>query len=60
VRPRRDFQALEERRQQAAKLFGGGEILASVARTLQVSRQSVSPTLTTGGSFCRFSAISYR
>jgi transposase len=42
VRPRRDFQALEERRQQAAKLFGGGEILASEARTLQVSRQSVS------------------
>lgn len=42
VRPRRDFQALEDRRKQAAKLFRTGEILASVARILQVSRQSVS------------------
>jgi transposase len=42
VRPRRDFQALEDRRKQAAKLFRAGEILASVARILQVSRQSVS------------------
>lgn len=42
VPPRRDFRALEERRKQAAKLFRGGEILASVARALQVSRQSVS------------------
>lgn len=42
VRPRRDFQALEQRRQQAAKLFQRGEILASVARVLKTSRQSVS------------------
>lgn len=42
VRPRRDFQALENRRKQAAKLFRAGEILASVARALKVSRQSVS------------------
>ena len=42
VRTRRDFQALEDRRKQAAKLFRGGEILASVARLLRVSRQSVS------------------
>ena len=42
LRPRRDFQALEERRQRAAKLFRAGEMLASVARLLEVSRQSVS------------------
>lgn len=42
VRPRRDFQALEGRRKQAARLFAGGEIMAKVARLLQVSRQSVS------------------
>lgn len=42
VRPRRDFQGLEERRRQAAKLFRAREVLASVARTLWVSRQSVS------------------
>ena len=42
VPPRRDFQALEDRRRRAAQMFGGGERLASVARTLQVSRQSVS------------------
>ena len=42
VRPRRDFQALEERRRQAAKFFRAGEVLASVARALRVSRQSVS------------------
>ena len=42
VRPRRDFQGLEERRRQAAKRFRAGEILASVARSLRVSRQSVS------------------
>jgi len=42
VRPRRDFQGLEERRRQAAKRFRAGEILASVARGLRVSRQSVS------------------
>lgn len=38
----RDFQALEQRRRQAARLFAKGESsLASVARQLQVSRQSV-------------------
>lgn len=42
VRPRRDFQALEDRRKQAARLFRAGESLASVARALRVSRQSVS------------------
>ena len=42
VRPRRDFRALEGRRKQAAKFFRAGEILASVARALRVSRQSVS------------------
>ncbi len=42
LRPRRDFQALEERRQQAAKLFRSGESPAFVARALHVSRQSVS------------------
>lgn len=41
VRPRQDFQALEARRLQAAKLFRAGAILASVARCLLVSRQSV-------------------
>jgi transposase len=40
--PRRDFGALESRRKQAARLFGLGKIQAVVARTLQVSRQSVS------------------
>ena len=42
VRARRDFQALQQRRKQAARLFGVGERLAAVARRLQVSRQSVS------------------
>jgi len=42
TRPRRDFQALEKRRRQAAKLFQKGERLASVARMLNASRQSVS------------------
>jgi transposase len=38
----RDFQALEQRRRQAARLFAKGETsLASVARQLKVSRQSV-------------------
>lgn len=41
-RPRRDFQGLENRRKQAAKLFSAGVIMAAVARTLQASRQSVS------------------
>ena len=42
IRPRRDFQALESRRRRAARLFGLGQLQALVARTLQVSRQSVS------------------
>ena len=42
VAARRDFQALEQRRRQAARLFVAGEIMAEVARTLRVSRQSVS------------------
>lgn len=42
VRARRDFQGLERRREQAAGLFAAGERLASVARKLRVSRQSVS------------------
>ena len=42
VRARRDFQALEQRRKRAARLFGVAERLATVARRLQVSRQSVS------------------
>lgn len=42
VRPRRDFPALESRRQQAARFFRLGKPQAFVARTLQVSRQSVS------------------
>jgi transposase len=42
VPQRRDFQALERRRKQAARLFAAGKlILASVARELKVSRQSV-------------------
>src|SRR5439155_466217 len=40
--PRRDFQGLARRRQQAARLFAAGKlILASIARELKVSRQSV-------------------
>jgi len=42
VTPRRDFHALALRRRQAARLFAAGEIMAEVARTLRVSRQSVS------------------
>ncbi len=42
MRPRRDFQALENRRKQAAKLFRAGQRLAWVARELKSSRQSVS------------------
>ena len=43
VRPRRDFQGLEHRRKQAARLFAAGTlILAAIARQLKVSRQSVS------------------
>ncbi len=40
--PRRDFQALAQRRRHAARLFAGGQLLlAAIARRLQVSRQSV-------------------
>jgi transposase len=42
VRPRRDFEAMEERRKRAAKLFARGVSQADVARELDVSRQSVS------------------
>jgi transposase len=43
VRPRRDFQQLEQRRKRAAQLFEAGKLsLADIARELQVSRQSVS------------------
>lgn len=42
VAPRRDFQALEVRRQQAARWFAAGqETQGSIARRLGVSRQSV-------------------
>src|SRR5437016_729391 len=42
VPPRRDFQGLARRRKQAARLFAAGKlILASIARELKVSRQSV-------------------
>jgi transposase len=42
VPPRRDFQGLERRRKQAARLFAAGKlILAAIARELKVSRQSV-------------------
>ena len=42
-RQRRDFEAMAQRRKQAARLFAAGKmILAGIARELQVSRQSVS------------------
>jgi transposase len=41
-RPRRDFEALEQRRKQAARMFASGKIQATVAAMLEVSRQSVS------------------
>lgn len=41
-RPRRDRQALEDRRKEAARLFRQGFSQADVARELEVSRQSVS------------------
>lgn len=41
-RPRRDFEGMEKRRLQAARLFGEGKSQAEVARVLEVSRQSVS------------------
>jgi transposase len=43
VRPRRDFQALEQRRKRAARYFEAGKLsLAEIARELKASRQSVS------------------
>lgn len=43
IAPRRDFSQLEKRRKQAGRLFAAGRmILADIARTLKVSRQSVS------------------
>ena len=42
IRPRRDFKALEARRQQAARAFERGQAQAEVAHQLEVSRQSVS------------------
>ena len=43
ISQRRDFQALEQRRKRAARLFAAGKmILAAIARELKVSRQSVS------------------
>jgi transposase len=42
VRPRRDFQALEQRRMRAAELFRRGRRPAEVARELGVSIQSAS------------------
>lgn len=41
-RPRRDFKGMERRRVQAARLFRAGKKQAEVARSLRVSRQSVS------------------
>jgi len=42
-RARRDFRTLEQRRRRAARLFSAGRLIpASIARRLQVSRQSVS------------------
>jgi len=42
VRPRRDFQAMEERRMRAADLFRRGVIPAEIARQLGVTHQVVS------------------
>src|ERR1035438_2743983 len=43
VRPRRDFQELEQRRKRAGRYFEAGKLsLAEIARKLSVSRQSVS------------------
>jgi transposase len=42
VRQRRDFDALQQRRRKAAKLFAKGVPQAQVARRLSASRQSVS------------------
>jgi transposase len=42
VRPRRDFQAMEERRMRAVELFEQGVIPAEIARRLGVGHQTVS------------------
>jgi transposase len=43
TRQRRDFNALEQRRKQAGRLFAAGKLmLAAISRQLRVSRQSVS------------------
>lgn len=42
ARPQRDFDAMEERRKRAAKLFARSTAQVVVARELEVSRQSVS------------------
>jgi transposase len=43
IRPRRDFQQMDQRRNQAGRWFAAGKkILAAIARELKVSRQSVS------------------
>lgn len=42
VRPRRDFQAMEERRLRAADLFVEGVSQAEIARRLEVAHQTVS------------------
>jgi transposase len=42
TRPQRDFDAMEDRRKRAARLFARGSAQADVARELGVSRQSVS------------------
>jgi hypothetical protein len=40
VRPRRDFEALEERRKKAARLFARGRSQADVARSTPASSRS--------------------
>jgi DNA-binding transcriptional regulator YiaG len=43
IRPRRDFQAMEERRMRAAEMFAAGAISqADIGRNLGVSHQTVS------------------
>ena len=43
VRPRRDFQAMEERRMRAAEMFAAGAISqADIGRNIGVSHQTVS------------------
>jgi transcriptional regulator with XRE-family HTH domain len=42
VRPRRDFEALTQRRLRAGTMFEGGSTQADVARDLGVSRETAS------------------